>query len=102
MTSSLSNLFEKIKCKCCDCFPEYKCVKDNLIIYKCLSCNKCNSKKLNKELKEKFKNTFRFSNNDINKFILLLRKVFILRNIWMIRKSLMKQIYLKKKKFVVT
>ena len=51
-------------------FPEYNCVKGN----KCLSCNKCYSKKLNEELKEKFKSTFKFSNNDINKFILLLRK----------------------------
>ena len=47
---------------------------DNLIIYKCLSCNKCYSKKLNEELKRKFKNTFKFSNNDINKSILLLKK----------------------------
>ena len=31
-------------------------------------------KKLNEEIKKKFKNTFKFSNNDINKFILLFRK----------------------------
>ena len=43
-------------------------------MHKCLSCNKCYSKKLNEELNEKFKNTFKFSNNDINKFNLLLRK----------------------------
>ena len=49
-------------------------VKGNLIIYKCLSCNKCYSKNLNEEIKKKFKNTFKFSNNDINKFILLFRK----------------------------
>ena len=29
---------------------------------------------MDKELKKRFKNTFDFSNNDINKFILLLRK----------------------------
>ena len=45
-----------------------------MIKYKCLSCNKNYSKKLNGELKKKFKNTFKFSNNDINKFNLLLRK----------------------------
>ena len=48
-------------------------VKDNLIKYKCLSCNKDYSKKHDEELKKKFKNTFKFSTNDINKFILLLR-----------------------------
>ena len=31
-------------------------------------------KKLNEEFKKKLKNTFNFSNNDIHKFILLLRK----------------------------
>ena len=45
-----------------------------MIKYKCLSCNKDYSNKINEELKKRFKNTFKFSNNDINKFILLLRK----------------------------
>ena len=81
MASSLSNLINnlaegihKIECKDCDCFLEYESIKDNLIKYKCLSCNKNYSSKLDEELKIRFKNTFRFSNNDINKFILLLRK----------------------------
>ena len=30
--------------------------------------------KIDEELKKRFKNTFKFSNNDINKFISLLRK----------------------------
>ena len=42
--------------------------------YKCLSCNKDFSNKIDGELRKRFKNTFKFSNNDINKFILLLRK----------------------------
>ena len=41
---------------------------------KCLSCNKDSSNKLDGELKKKFKNKFKFSNNDINKSVLLLRK----------------------------
>ena len=56
------------------CLPEYESVKDNLIKYKCLSCNKKYSNKLDDELKNKFKNTFKFSNNDINKFFIMLRK----------------------------
>ena len=43
-------------------------------MYKWLSCNKCCPKALNEELKKKLKNTFNFSKNYINKFILLLRK----------------------------
>ena len=56
MASSLPNLvanltegIQNIKCKGCAYFLEYKRVKGNLIIYKCLSCNKCYSKKLNEE-----------------------------------------------------
>ena len=81
MTSSLSNLVDnlteaihKTKCKDCDCFIEFKSVKDNLIKHKCSSGNQGYSNKLDEELEKKFNNTFKFSNNDINKFILLLRK----------------------------
>ena len=81
MASSLSNLVynvaegvHKIQCKDCDCFLEYESMKDNLIKYKCLSCNKDYSDKLDEKIEIKFMNTFKFSNNDINKFILLLRK----------------------------
>ena len=81
MTTSLSNpvdnlteIIHKIKCKDCDCFGEYESAKDKLIKYKCLSCNKHYSSKMDEELKKRFKSTFKFSNNDINKFILLLRK----------------------------
>ena len=81
MATSLSNLADnlteairKIKCKDCDCFLEYESVKDNLIKYKCLTCNKNYSNKIDQELKKRFKNTIKFSNDNINKFILLLRK----------------------------
>ena len=81
MASSLSNLddnlaegIHKINCKDFDCFLEYERVRDNLIKHKCLSCNKDNSGNLDEESKKIFKNTFKFFNNDINKFILLLRK----------------------------
>ena len=81
MASSLSNLvnnltegIHKVKCKDCGCFLEYENVKENSVKYKCLSCNKDYSNKFDDKLKKRFKNTFKFSNNDINKFILLLRK----------------------------
>ena len=66
MASSLSNLVDnlaegvhKTKCKDCDCFLEYKRIKKNLIKYKCLSCNKDYSKKLDEKLKKRFKNKFK-------------------------------------------
>ena len=70
----LAEGIHKILCEHCDCFVEYESVKDNLIKYKCLSCDKDYSSKLDKKLKKIFKNTFTFSSNDTNKFILLLRK----------------------------
>ena len=39
-----------------------------------LICNKDYRKKLDEKLKKRFKYTFKFSNNNINKYILLLRK----------------------------
>ena len=45
-----------------------------MIKHKYLSCNKDYSNKIDEELKKRFKNTLKFSNSDINKFILLLRK----------------------------
>ena len=97
MTSSLSNLvnnlFEgipRIKCtfehnnkKCetcgieykyCDCFLEYTNLKHNLIQYKCLCCNKNYQYKFDEKLRERFFNTYKFSNHDNNKFILLFQK----------------------------
>ena len=81
MASSLSNLVDnltegihKIKCKH-ECFLEYESVKDNLIKYKCLSCLLQDySNKLDEKFKKWFQNTFKFSDNDINKFVLLLRQ----------------------------
>ena len=68
MASSLSNLADnlteginlQIKCKGCDCFLEYESVKDNLTRYKCLSCNKDYSSKLDEKLKKRFKTYLSF------------------------------------------
>ena len=46
-------------------------------------------KQLYNPLIETFYNTYQLSNKDINKFALLLKKVFILMNIWIAGKDLM-------------
>ena len=43
-----------IKYKYCDCFFEYKNFKDDLIEYKCFSCNKIYQCKFNEKLKKDF------------------------------------------------
>ena len=81
MASSLSHLVDnlaegihQIKFRDCNRFLEYESIKDNWIKCKFLTCNKDYSINADEKLKKRFKNTFKFSNNDINKFILLLRK----------------------------
>ena len=69
---NLTDRIHKIKCKDCACFLEYDGVKENLIKYKWLSCNKSCSNDFDEELKKKFKE--KFSDNVVNKLILLLRK----------------------------
>ena len=70
----IKNVKREIKYKYCDCFLEYTNFKGDLIEYKCLSCNKSYQRKFNEKLKERFFNTYKFSNHDNNKFILLLQK----------------------------
>ena len=81
MSSSLSklvdNLFEGIqnnKCLDCNCCLAYIKIKNEKLLLKCFNCNNYYKKKFNKDLIKKLKNTYSFCNNDLNRFILLLRK----------------------------
>ena len=73
LVDNLTEGIHKIKFKDCNCFLEYQSVQENLIKYKCL-CKKDVSNKLGEKFKKRFKNTFKLSNNDINKIIFLLGK----------------------------
>ena len=44
------------------------------LIFKCIDCEKEYEKEFNKELIERFANAYKFCDNDLNKFIMLLRK----------------------------
>ena len=48
-------------------------LENNELYYKCKECNDESYKSMN-GLNKKFPNTYRFCNEDVNKFILLLRK----------------------------
>ena len=81
MATSLSKLVDNltegihsdkcIKCKSNLCFMK---VMDETVIFRCFNCKKNYKKEINKELVERFSNTYNFCNNDINKFAMLLRK----------------------------
>ena len=50
--------------KYCDCVLEYTSVKDDLIEYKWFCCNKNHQQNFDEKLKERFFNTYKFSNHD--------------------------------------
>ena len=62
-----------ITCKVCDCFHKYTYFKSDIIECKCLCCNK-NYQQVWLKKKEQFLNTYKFSDQHNNTFILLLWK----------------------------
>ena len=81
MSSSLSKLVDNLsegihnnKCANCESCLDYVKTKNEKLLLKCFNCKTYYKKKFNKDLIKKIKNTYRFCNNDINKFVLLLRK----------------------------
>ena len=75
LVDNLSEIYSK-KCRDKNCKPEceFKGLKNNKLSYNCKECRKKQLKPINGLIK-KFPNTYKFCNNDINKFILTLRKV---------------------------
>ena len=81
MATSLSKLVDNLT----DNIHDDKCIKyksnlcfvramNETLLFKCIDCEKEYEKEINKEVVERFANTYKFCNNDINKFIMLLRK----------------------------
>ena len=75
----------RIQCKYCDWFLEF--------------CNKKYQQKFDEKLKECFFNTLNFLTTTVISLFYCCQKVFIIMNIWMIGKNLMKH-YLKEKIFI--
>ena len=95
MSSSLSKLVDNLSegihnNKCADCKSNLDYIKtttkptaepssleckNEKLILECYNCKQRYRKKFNKDLIKKFKNTYSFCNNDLNKCVLLLRKV---------------------------
>ena len=81
MATSLSKLVDNlaegihsdkcIKCKSNLCYMK---VIDETLIFRCFNCKKNYKKEINKESVERFSSTYKLCNNDLNKFVMLLRK----------------------------
>ena len=92
MSSSLSKLVDNLSegihnNKCADCKSNLDYIKtmaklsflerkNEKLILECYNCKQRYRKKFNKELIKRFASTYEFCNNDLNKFVLLLRKGF--------------------------
>ena len=81
MSSSLSKLVDNLsegihnnKCLDCNSCLDYTKIKNEKLLLKCFNCNSYYKEKFNQDLIKKFKNTYSFCNNDLNKFVSLLRK----------------------------
>ena len=81
MATSLSRLIDNLtegihgdKCVDCKSHLSYMKVIDEALIFRCFNCEKIYKKEINKELIKKFASTYKFCNNDLNKFVILLRK----------------------------
>ena len=84
MSSSLSKLVDNLSegihnNKCFDCksnLDYMRITKNKKLLLKCFNCSIYYKKKFNNDLIKKLKNTYSFCDNDLNKFVLLLRKGF--------------------------
>ena len=81
MATSLSKLVENLtdnihNDKCIKCKSNLCSVRpiNQKLIFKCIDCEKEYEKEFNNELIERFANTYKFCDNDLDKFIMLLRK----------------------------
>ena len=76
-----------IKYEYCDCFLEYINVKDDLIEYKSLCCNKNYQNNFDEKLKKRFLIHTHFLTTTIISLFYCYEKVFILMNIWLITRK---------------
>ena len=96
LVDNLSEGLHSDKCTDCKSCLDYMITKDDQLILRCFECKKNYKKDFNNELIKRFANIYEFCNEDINKFILLLRKVVLI-----VGKDLMKHHCLIKKLFIV-
>ena len=71
---NLSEGFHDDKCTDCKSCLDYMATKDEQLIFRCFEYKKNYKKDFNKESIKKFVNIYEFCNEDVNRFILLLRK----------------------------
>ena len=109
MATSLSKLVDNLtegihsdKCINCKSDISYMKVMDETLIFRCFNWKRNYKKEINKELKERFASTYKFCNNDLNKFVMLLRKGVYPYEYMVVGINLTKHQYPAKNRFTAT
>ena len=90
-SSLADNLSEKLHSdKCRDCKSElnYMSLEYNHLIFQIFECKRNYMKYFNKDMINRFVKPYKFCKGNISKFVLLLKKEFILMNTWTAGKDL--------------
>ena len=74
LADNLSEGLHNNKCLNCKSCLDYIKTKNEKLILKCFNCKTYYEKDFNKELIKRFASTYEFCNENLNKFIFLLRK----------------------------
>ena len=77
LSGFVNNLSEKVhgnKCTDCKSCLDFMSVKNDQLIFKFLKCKKNQNKNINKDLINRFGNTNKFHDGDINKFTFFVEK----------------------------
>ena len=81
MASPLSSFVDNLSdarvysdCPHCKSPLDYMIIKDGKVVFRCFECKKNYKNNFYKELIKRFANIYEFCNDDINKFMLLLRE----------------------------
>ena len=101
LVDNLSEGINNNRCIHCKSCLDYLKTKDEKLILRCFSFKKNYEKDFNKELIKRFTNSYNFCDNDLNNFILLLRKAVYPYEYMDIGKGLMEHHYLIKSLFIV-
>ena len=74
LVDNLTDNIHNDKCDKCTSSLCFVRAMNETFLFKCIDCEKEYEKGFNKELLERFSNTYEICGNDLNKFLILLRK----------------------------
>ena len=75
LADNLTKVLHKDKYKDCKSDVRYVAAKGSIVTFNCVNCNESYEKEFSEDLAKRFENTYKFCDEGINKFCLVLQKV---------------------------